>query len=442
MADEVTTRALAALNAFSSSSSDEEDVIERVQLRDRANPLQAVNKDFQPTLTTGVVDDNKSSGRTECPVKDKNSIQRYNATPPSATTYNSPISQAAKNKMEQIFQNRVRHNLDSSDNTFPAEVGLAELITETELAELIIQHNITLEQLKKWFHARRLIFNQNKSRKNDQERYNATPPSATTYTIPISQAAKNKMEQIFQNHIRHNLGSSDDIFPTEVGLAELITEAELAELIIQHNITLEQLKKWLHARRLIFNQNKSRKNNQVHKPNHSDISHIPIAHTEVANKRQNNDGPNKSPNHSPHNTKSTRTDKRKRKNIASSIMPNIEKPNNRTRINIFQHNISKESLSRRVKFEKAEDVVIPHKLDSMYHDMTMYASVPFDSRTMKNLHRAKEFNESLGMQYDEELPILNQKYILRKHRDKRVDELEEKLLKEIEDELLAMSSPL
>lgn len=345
MADEVTTRALAALNAFSSSSSDEEDVIERVQLRDRANPLQAVNKDFQPTLTTGVVDDNKSSGRTECPVKDKNSIQRYNATPSSATTYNSPISQAAKNKMEQIFQNRVRHNLDSSDN----------------------------------------------------------------------------------------------IFPTEVGLAELITEAEL--VIIQHNITLEQLKKWFHARRLIFNQNKSRKNNQVHKPNHSDISHIPIAHTEVANKRQNNDGPNKSPNHSPHNTKSTRTDKRKRKNIASSIMPNIEKPNNRTRINIFQHNISKESLSRRVKFEKAEDVVIPHKLESMYHDMTMYASVPFDSRTMKNLHRAKEFNESLGMQYDEELPILNQKYILRKHRDKGVDDLEEKLLKEIEDEL-AMVSPL
>eukprot|EP00956_Cyclotella_meneghiniana_P026524 scaffold57505_cov66-Cyclotella_meneghiniana.AAC.1 len=348
MADEVTTRALAALDAFSSSSSDEEDVIQKVQLRDRPNPLQDVNKDFQSSLAAKVVGDKKCTDRSEYPVKDKNSIQRH------------------------------------------------------------------------------------------MPRFNATPPSATTSDNPISRAAKNKMEQIFQNHIRHNkhLGT---VFPNEVGLAELITEAGLAELIIQYKISLEQLKKWFHTRIFIFNQNKSWRNDNVDKPNCIDISDNPMDHAQIVNRRQNNAGQVQSLIHPTANSKSTRTNKRKRENIAPSTMPSIEIPNNRTRINIFQHSISKDTLSRRVKLEKSEDIVIPHKLDSMYHDLTIYTSVPFDSRTMKNFHRAKEFNESLGLINDKELPILNQKEILRKHRDKRVDELEEKLLEEIEDEQLAIS---
>jgi hypothetical protein len=94
---------------------------------------------------------------------------------------------------------------------------------------------------------------------------------------------------------------------------------------------------------------------------------------------------------------------------------------------------SKYSLSQQLQDEFDQDAVTPHELHSQYHNLQIFTSIPFDSRAMISMHRAKEFEQPLRVMYEDyRLHVMSQKSFIQRERNKKIDGMEEDLLDEIE----------
>jgi hypothetical protein len=101
-------------------------------------------------------------------------------------------------------------------------------------------------------------------------------------------------------------------------------------------------------------------------------------------------------------------------------------------LNNFQRSISQSSIESQLQF--TEDIITPHNLSSKHYDvMKLYTSTPFDCRTMTCLHQFKEFDRPLHpVRYENEFRTMSQKYFIRKERDRRIDCMECELLDDVE----------
>lgn len=117
--------------------------------------------------------------------------------------------------------------------------------------------------------------------------------------------------------------------------------------------------------------------------------------------------------------------------ITATHKPQTKHPH-KTSPNNFQRSISQSLLEMQLEFE--EDIIIPHDLSSKHHDvMKLYTSIPFDCRTMKCLHRFKEFDRPLPkIRYENDLRTISQKEFIRRERNRRIDCMEHELLDDVE----------
>lgn len=126
---------------------------------------------------------------------------------------------------------------------------------------------------------------------------------------------------------------------------------------------------------------------------------------------------------------SSNTKRKRLRNAESSTNQSI----NHSNATHKQIQPSKYSLSQQLQDELDKDTVTPHELHSQYHNLQLFTSIPFDSRAMISMHRAKEFEQPLRVMYEDyRLHVMSQKSFIQREKNKRIDGMEEDLLDEIE----------